>query len=105
MATELVSNGENISVNDRETPVLESIAQQNGPNRQEVAVGPHCTRWFYEKNVEVIECYFKSSLIGEDGKVRRGYRKRLYEMWRSRGYVESEQRICDRLERFGGMSG
>ena len=70
MATSVVRNGESCSkvlLNGRDEPEWESIEQQDDPSRQEAAVRRR-TRWSYEKNVAVMECYFKSRPVGDDGR-------------------------------------
>lgn len=65
-----------VLLNDGDEPESESIEQQDDPSRQEAAVRRR-TQWSYEKNVAVMECYFKSRPVGDDGRPVRGYRKRL----------------------------
>ena len=49
-------------------------------------------KWSTQENLMVMRCYLQCQ------PERRGYRKRMHEIWRKNGMVEvSEQRLCDQL--------
>ena len=57
------------------------------------------TRWSKDMNVVAMECYYLSNPVDNSGRSVRGYRKRMYESWKSRGgdLGISEQRLCDQV--------
>ena len=47
-------------------------------------------------NTVVMECYFLSRPVDEEGKPVRGYRRRICNIWKERYGTEiTEQRLCD----------
>ena len=48
-------------------------------------------------NLAVMECFYLSKPIGDNGRTARGYRGRMHTLWKSRGYQSSEQRVCDQV--------
>ena len=47
-------------------------------------------------NMVVMECYFRSNPVDENGIPLRGYRQRLLREWNERGlFPTTEQRLCD----------
>ena len=77
------------------TPGREPIVQQDGPGRQP-ATARSRIRWSKEINKVVMECYYLSKPVDENGRPVRGYRRRFYNFWRERDiFPVSEQRLCD----------
>ena len=72
------------------------VEQQHGPDRQRNTAARSRICWSRVMNMCVMECYYGSEPFDEAGVPRRGYRKRMYELWKQRetGSV-SEQRLCD----------
>ena len=71
-----------------------SLAQQQRPGRHQTTATKR--KWTKELNVVVMECYFLSNPVDEDGKPIRGYRQRMHRAWNERGMFEiSEQNLCD----------
>ena len=53
-------------------------------------------KWNKQVNIVVMECYYLSRPLNENGVPIRGYRQRMYMKWIERGLFDStEQRICD----------
>ena len=54
-------------------------------------------KWSKEVNIVVMECYYRSNPINENGVPLKGYRQRTYREWLERGPFgdATEQRICD----------
>ena len=53
-------------------------------------------RWSKQVNVVIMECYFLSKPVDENGVPVRGYRKRMHRQWQERGMFQlTEQRLCD----------
>ena len=80
-------------------PDRSSVVQQDGSGCHLSAVSRRSgrVRWSKEMNVAVMECYYMSGPVDADGKAVRGYRKRMFQLWKDRGYGMSEQRICDQV--------
>ena len=57
------------------------------------------TRWTRAMNIEVMECYYLASPVDVNGRPVRGYRKRMFDIWKSRegNLGVTEQRICDQV--------
>ena len=54
------------------------------------------TEWTKEMNIAVMECYFLSNSVDENGKPIRGYRRCMYSTWTERqSFHVTEQRLCD----------
>ena len=69
------------------------VAQQHRPGRHPTTAK---RKWNKELNVAVMECYFLSNPINENGRPVRGYRQRMHRIWRERGLFQiSEQNLCD----------
>ena len=52
--------------------------------------------WTKTLNIAVMECYFLSRPVNEEGKPVRGYRRRMYNIWKEQCGTEiTEQRLCD----------
>ena len=70
-----------------------SVAQQRRPGRYPTTAKK---KWTKELNTAVMECYFLSDPVNEDGKPIRGYRQRMHRVWKDRGLLDvSEQNLCD----------
>ena len=47
-------------------------------------------------NVAVMECYYVSKPVAENGRPVRGYRQRMHAAWKERGLPNiTEQKLCD----------
>ena len=47
-------------------------------------------------NIAVMECYYLSKPVDENGRPVRGYRQRMHAVWKERGLQKiTEQRLCD----------
>ena len=69
------------------------MEEQRGPGRHPTTAR---TRWSKSMNVAVMECYFLSKPLNDDGKPVRGYRRRMHNIWRERhSFNVTEQRLCD----------
>ena len=67
--------------------------EQGEPGRNQATAR---TKWEKEVNKVVMECYFRSKPVDENGVPIRGYRRRMFQEWRNRGmFQSSKQRICD----------
>ena len=78
------------------TPGREPIVQQDGPGRQPDTARSRRMKWSKEINKVVMECYYRSKPMDENGRTVRGYRRRFYRFWRERDiFPVSEQRLCD----------
>ena len=86
-----------------------------GPSPSRCPVGEQCrpgchqktarTGWSKDMNITVMECYFLSRLFHEEGKLIRGLRKRMHNIWKERqGLKVTEERLCDqaRMIRMNG---
>ena len=110
MATEVVENGtkcSSVRQNNGEVPEWGSDMQQEDPSCHGTVARRCRAKWSREMNVAAMECYFQSRRMGDDGKPIRGYRKRMLELWKERGYVASEQRLSDQvraIEKNGWLS-
>ena len=52
--------------------------------------------WTKTLNTAVMECYFLTRPVDEEGKPVRGCRRRMYNIWKERNGTEiREQRLCD----------
>jgi len=70
-----------------------SPVQQRGPGRYPATARK---KWSKEVNIVVMECYFRSKPLDENGVPIKGYRQRMYKEWQERGFFDvSEQRVCD----------
>ena len=70
-----------------------SPVQQRGPGRHPATARK---KWSKEVNIVVMECYFRSKPLDENGVPIKGYRQRMYKEWKERGFFDvSEQRVCD----------
>ena len=69
------------------------LAQQRGPARQPTTASRIIKMtWNKETNRAVMECYLRIE------PVRRGYRKRMLEIWKGKSMVVvSEQRLADQV--------
>ena len=57
------------------------MGEQRGPGRH------HATArigWTKDMNIAVMECYFLSNPVDEDGKPIRGHRRRMHSIWNER---------------------
>ena len=69
------------------------VDEQRRPDRHHVTAR---LSWNREVNIAVMECYFLSKQMDEEGKPIRGYRKRMHAIWKERHrMVVTEQRLCD----------
>ncbi|XP_065051764.1 uncharacterized protein LOC135681303 [Rhopilema esculentum] len=69
------------------------MEEQRGPGRHPTTAR---TGWSKSMNVAVMECYFLSKPVNDDGKPVRGYRRRMHNIWRERhSFNLTEQRLCD----------
>ena len=67
--------------------------EQRGPGRYPTTAR---TGWSKSMNVAVMECYFLSKPVDEEGKPVRGYRRRMQNIWNERQTLKvTEQRLCD----------
>ena len=70
-----------------------SVNEQCRPDRHHATARKS---WNREANVAVMECYFLSKPVDEEGKPFRGYRKRMHVIWKERHQmIVIEQRLCD----------
>ena len=71
-----------------------SPAQQRGPGRHHITARK---KWSEEVNIVVMECYYRSNPIDQNGFPLNGHRQRMYREWLERGHFgdATEQRICD----------
>lgn len=72
------------------------------------SAGPSSARltWSKEVNKVVMECYFRSKPVNENGVPARGYRRRMFHVWGEIGLLEStEQRMCDEAKQYGKTAG
>ena len=105
MSSDMVKNkGVNGAGTLRESPSPGrcAVAEQRRPGRHQktARIG-----WSKEMNVAVMECYFLSRPFDEEGKPIRGFRKRIYNIWKERqGLKVTEQKLCDqaRMIRMNG---
>ena len=78
------SNGEGVSLGRSCT------VEQRGPGRQRATAR---RKWTTQDNVCIMKCYYMSDPD------MRGYRKRMYNIWRTEGSFEAtEQRIVDQVK-------
>ena len=74
-------------------PGRNSLAQQQGTSHYQTAAR---MQWTKQVNIVVMECYYRSRPVDENGVPIRGYRRRMFREWRERGMFDStEQRISD----------
>ena len=69
------------------------MGEQRGPGRH-----PATARkgWSKEMNIAVMECYYLSNPVYDNGKPVRGYRRRMHGFWKERqSFNITEQRLCD----------
>ena len=70
------------------------VGEQGRPGRHYVSAK---VRWTKKMNIDVMECYYRSNPVDENGKPIRGYRRRMFNIWKERGIIElTEQRLCDK---------
>ena len=86
-----------VSVSGHRSGSSGTLGQQEDPCRQH-ATAKKRIKWTRKDNVLLFECYCKSE------PERRGYRKRLFEIWKNNLLVRdelrdvSEQRLCDQIK-------
>ncbi|XP_063599202.1 uncharacterized protein LOC134775604 [Penaeus indicus] len=86
-------NGAGSSDAEGTTPGRCPMGEQRGPGRHHATAR---TGWTKEKNIAVMECYFLSNPVDENGKPSRGYRRRMHNIWNERqSFNITEQRLCD----------
>ena len=69
------------------------VGKKHRSGRHDVSVK---VRWTKRMNIAVMECYYSSNPVDENGKSLRGYRGRMFNIWKERGITElTEQRLCD----------
>ena len=69
------------------------VDEQRRPDRHHATARKS---WNREVNIAVMECYFLSKPMDEEGKPLRGYRRRMHAIWKERcQMVVTEQRLCD----------
>ena len=70
------------------------VGEQRGPGRHPITARK---KWSKEVNIVVMECYFRSNPIDDNGIPIKGYRQRMFREWLERGpFIDvTEQRICD----------
>ena len=55
------------------------------------------TGWSKEMNTAVMECYYISNPVDDNGKPVRGYRRRIHSIWKERqSFNITEQRLSDK---------
>ena len=70
-----------------------SSAQQPGTGRYQATAR---MQWTKQVNIVVMECYYRSRPVHENGIPIRGYRRRMFREWREKEMFEStEQRISN----------
>ena len=78
------------------------MGEQRKPGRHQKTAR---ARWSKEMNLAVMKCHFLSRPFDEEGKPIRGFRKRIYNIWKERqGLKVTEQKLCDqaRMIRMNG---
>ena len=69
------------------------MGEQRGPGRHPATAR---TGWSKEMNIAVMECYYLSNPVDDNGKPVRGYRRRMHSFWKERqSFNITEQRLCD----------
>ena len=71
-------NGTGSNIAEGATPGRCPMGEQRGPGRHHATAR---TGWTKEMNVAVMECYFLSTPVDENGKPIRGYRRRMHNIW------------------------
>ena len=63
--------------------------------------------WNREVNVAVMECYFLSKPMDEDGKPLRGYGRRMHAIWKEgcQMVLLTEKYLCDKARMITRMDG
>ena len=70
-----------------------TTVRQGGPGRYQASAK---IKWNKELNIAVMECYFLSKPTDEIGRLVRGYRRRMHNIWKERELqTVTEQRLCD----------
>ena len=68
------------------------MGEQRGPGRHPATAR---TGWSKEMNIAVMECYYLSNPVDDNGKPVRGYRQRMHSFWKERqSFNITEQRLC-----------
>lgn len=71
-----------------------SVCEQADLGRHPIPV--RRKKWTKEVNIVVMECYYRSKPVDDNGIPIKGYRQRMHKEWRERGPFDvTEQRICD----------
>ena len=70
------------------------LEQQQEPGRHHATATKN---WPKEVNIVVMECYYRSKPIDDNGVPLKGYQQRMYRKWLQQGASGNaiEQRICD----------
>ena len=72
------------------------VGEQRRPGRHPTTAR---VTWTEQINRVVMECYYESRPIDDNGVTLRGYRQRMHKAWRERGMFDlSEQRLCDQAK-------
>ena len=75
------------------SPSRYSLVKQRGPGRHPATAR---RKWLKEGNIVVVECYFRSKPLDENGLRIKGCKQRMYKEWKERGFFHvSEQRVRD----------
>ena len=70
------------------------LEQQQVPGRHHATARK---KWPKKVNIVVMECYYRSNPIDDNGVPLKGYKQRMYKKWFEQGASGNaiEQRICD----------
>ena len=86
-------NGVNGETCEAASPSRCPTVGQGGPGRHPATVR---MKWSRDMNIAVMECYYLSKPVNENGRPVRGYRQRMHAVWKERGLQKiTEQRLCD----------
>ena len=94
--TKNVNNGVNGAGTNGEGPAPNRCPTEphGGPDRHQATAMRK--DWTKKMNMVVMECYFRSNPVDENGIPPRRYRQRLLREWNERGlFPTTEQRLCD----------
>ena len=69
------------------------MGEQHGPSHH---LATARTGWSKEINIAVMECYYLSNPVDDNGKPVRGYRRRMHSIWKERqSFNITEYRLCE----------
>ena len=70
-----------------------SVSEHRTPSRHPTTA---TVKWTKEISIVVMECYYESRPIDDNGVLLRGYRQIIHKAWRERGmFVLTEEKLCD----------